>query len=143
MQIFVVTRNGSDLLGMPNIEQLDILSIACRTMDMSQRCREIDSQMVEEKCYTDKKSNHPNPMVIYSKDYIIDYIVPDPSRDTDKNASAKIAKIIYDEFKNVSPGIGAFEGIFTLQVIDGNKPLQMSLRCSAYTLQQLFIGELE
>ena len=81
-------------------ELLNILSNRCNTIDVPQRCRDVNAQMMQEKFYINKDSN-PNPMVNNSKGYIVDYFKPNPSIEADKTASTKIIKIMHSEFKDV------------------------------------------
>ena len=60
-KFFVVPGNSGALLGMPNIEFLNI----------PHACREINAHTVEEKSHTSKNSN-PNQMANNSKTYIVD-----------------------------------------------------------------------
>ena len=114
-KFFVVEGKGAALLGMPDIELLSILNITCNTtIDVPYWCRDINAQMMEEKCYTSKNSN-PNQMAANNKDYILDFSMSSPSRDDDQTASIKITEIIESEFGEVFQVYAALTSLLDLQ----------------------------
>ena len=56
--------------------------------------------------------------------------------------STKVIESIYNEFKDMFPGISCFEGTFSLQVKE-RKLYQVSLNYVAYVLQQMYKEELD
>ena len=63
------------------------------------RCKEINTQQVEEKSYKKKESNS-NPSIMNNKNHIVDYFTLGPKREADKRVCAKITEIEYNEFKD-------------------------------------------
>ena len=68
------------LLGRPETEVLEILTIICNTMEM---------QHIK-KCSTNSNSNsNLNPMIYREHDCSINYLLPGPNREADRRTSAK------------------------------------------------------
>ena len=70
--------------------------------------------------------------------WIIDYFLMGPSRESDKKPNTKITDQMCNEFENVLSGIGCFEGIITVQIKEGSNMCQPPPRQIIYTLQQPF-----
>ena len=100
---FLVPRN-KQLLGMPDIETLGILTINCNTMEMKEadgpeNCKTNMSQEIEatEQYYTNtdnisKFENEDKPVVTDNDKYYIKYFLPGPHSDNDKRVHAEITK---------------------------------------------------
>ena len=58
------------------------------------------------------------------------------NKQADMERSAQLAKSVQQEFSDVFSGIGSFKCTFSLQVKDGIKPYQVSLRYVACALQE-------
>ena len=54
----------------------------------------------------------------------INYLLPGPSQDNYKGASAEIIQQLQRDYKDVFTGISCFDGIFSLQVRPDSKPYQ-------------------
>ena len=57
MLIFIVLGDGQAMLGMSDIEILNILSVKCSTLEPSGHMREIDEQRIGEKTCANTNSN--------------------------------------------------------------------------------------
>ena len=78
------------MLGMPDIELLNILNIMGDTIDRHRKIR-FCVQKAEEKYYTNKNSN-PNVTVNNHKKTLWDYFLPGTNREADKRVIAKMRK---------------------------------------------------
>ena len=120
---FVVPGDRDSLLGLPDIELLNILQINCNTIGT-----EIEKKGTN---YTKNKRN----VLSRGSEQSYANIDPSPNKENDKRASANITKQIQKEFEEVNTGIGCFEGMFPLQVKPDSKSYQA--RCVTYALQKL------
>ena len=65
------------------------------------------------------------------------------NKEVDKRASETITNRIDYEFNDLLPGVGCFEGMFSLQVKEGSHPYQASPRRVAYAMWKPLKEELE
>ena len=138
----VVLGNGQALLGMADIDTLDIINInihsigtehgggkvncctnkaAAQSMDTTQETNR------SEKCYIHKdcisKSDNTDKSQINNKlANAIGYFLPGPNCDSDKRMNAEITQQLQKDFEDVFNGIGCFDGTFSLQLKPGSKP---------------------
>ena len=101
---FVVSRNRQHLIGMPDIETVDILTINCNTIQMKkaespENCKTNMSQKIDatEEYYTNtdnisKFEDEEKPMVTDNGNNNIEYFLPGPNSDNDKRVRAEITK---------------------------------------------------
>ena len=169
-KFFVVQGNGPALLGMPDIDMLNIIHMNCNRIDTQETDRANNCStnatihqdsghrqnytiMMQEadrgeKCYANtdnilKCGNKERPTVFDKEPNMINYFLPGPNQDNDKGVSAEITQQLQRYFKDVFTGIGCFDGTFSFQVKPYSKPYQVSMRHVAYVLQKPFKKELE
>ena len=118
--------DGPALLGMPDIELLNIVRITYKVIGVPKQSRKFDLQTVEafysHSCrtsitlwnITDKADAHDN------NTDLPDYFRSSTNRAADKGASEILTNKIHNEFNDIFPSIDHFEGTFTLQVKDGS-----------------------
>ena len=97
MQLLCSSRNGPALLGISDIELLDILTIN-------------EEKMGEHYCKIRNLNLIPYPMIDNNNNCNIDYFLPSLNREAKRRASAKITKLMHNEFLHVFLGISCFEG---------------------------------
>ena len=139
--------NGQALLGMPDIDVLDIININVKTIDTedgrgSDNCctnkaipqstwheQQYKNTMQEtdrtEKCYKNiisKFNNTDKPTVNNKLSNTKDYFLLGPNLNSGKRASAEITHQLPRDFKDVFNGIGYFDGTFLLQLKANSKP---------------------
>ena len=147
-QFFVVLGNGKALLGIPDIDVLNIINININTTDMEDgkgtdnccmnKATPQSANMMQEtdrteKCYTktdsiSKSDNTDKPMVDNKLPNTTDYFLPGTIHDSAKRASGKITQQLQRDFEDVFHGIGCFDGPFLLQLKPHSKPYQEPLR---------------
>ena len=166
-KLFVVPGNGHTLLGMPDIDTLNIKPINCYTIetDRANNCstnaaiqqvsrheQHYTNMMQEadrvEKCYANTDSiskfdKKDKPIVIDKESNTINYFIPGPNQDNDKRVSDEIAQQLQGDFNDVFTRIGCFDGKFSLQEKADSKPYQVPPRHVAYALQKPFKDESE
>ena len=81
----VVPGNGPAILGMPDSDLLDILTINWNTIQVGWQVKLIKDQKVEEQNYTNNNSNSiSNPVLAICNNSHIDYLLPGPNVETDR-----------------------------------------------------------
>ena len=163
MSIFVVPGNGQALLGMPDIDALNIIKINihiidteqtggnynfCTNMHTVQRDDPKQETVRAKKCYTNtaniSKSNSKTKPTVKSKlSKTIEYYLSGLSYDSDKKRSTETTWQLHKHFWDVFNGIWCFDGTFSLQLKPDSKPQQVPLRYMACTLQKPLEEELE
>ena len=152
----VVLGNGQALLGMPDIDVLNIINIhsigtehdggsdnSCTNQAAAQSADTMQETNRAEKCYTNtdnisKSDNTDKPMVNNKLSNTINYFLLGPSCDSDKKKSAEITQQLQIDFEDVFNGSGCFGGTFLLLLKPDSKPYQVPLSCEAYMLQKPF-----
>ena len=162
MQIFVVPGNRQALLGMPDIDILNIININIHSIGTEHSggndpCCTNNAQEHRAQCRKQKGlRNAIQTQTVFqiltiqiSQWSIINQLIQydsfllDPSCDSDKKMSAEITWQLQRDFEDVFNGIGCFDGTFSLQVKLDSKPYQAPQRCVAYVLQKPFEEELK
>ena len=65
MQCFVLSGKGAALLGLPDTQLLDLLSVKCIATDVAQRSKQINPQCTRAECNTNNNSkNNPTAKLI-------------------------------------------------------------------------------
>ena len=107
----VVPGNWPALLGIPDCERLQLLSINLQTTNDQQMGIQINEQTKQVKsnpCNSSKNNLHTNNSIKQETDYII----AGPSMQGDGVASRKTALKMHNEYSNVFTGIVCFRGPF-------------------------------
>ena len=163
---YVVPWNRQALVGMPDIDTLNITNINCNTIDTQEtdranncctntvicqgsRYEQHFTNMIQEvdrveKCYANTDSiskfdKKDKPTVIDKEPKTISYFFPGPIQDSNKGVSAVITQLHWD-FKDVFTGIVCFDGTFSLEGKIRQQTLpgipEMCSLCTAKALQR-------
>ena len=111
---FAVPRKGLAILGMPECEQLKLLTMNCQSTDDPPRKWQINEQTKQDKIKT-KSNNKDNHYNNNKGNPEADYFVACPDTEADRNTSAKATTKIHSEFSDVFTGIGWLKGTFLLK----------------------------
>ena len=90
-RFFVVTGGSPELLGMPNIEILSILSVKCSTIEPRSHTWESNEYRTEDGSCINKNSNI-DPTAYSKNKYIIDYLMAGLEKEADVKESAVITQ---------------------------------------------------
>ena len=133
---FVVPGNSQALLGMPDIDALQILTIKIDSIgaeDAGNTQNNINTDAAQESdanqetniavkfCANttsiSKSINNRNRSTAYTNaNTLTKYFLPCPNYEKDKRKSTELTQQIYKGFDSVFNGIGCFEGTFSLQL---------------------------
>ena len=160
---FAVPGNGQALLGMSDLDMLNIINIninsigtehgggndnCCTNKANSQNADMTHETDGTKKCYTNtgsisKSDNADKPTVNDKLSNTIDYFFPGPNCDSDRTVSVEITQELQRDFKDVLNGIGYFDCTFFVQLRPDSKPYQVSPICMAHMLQKPFEEKLK
>ena len=150
-KFFVVLGIGKALLGMPDIDALNIINInihsiaikhyggndnCCTNKATAQHADTTQETIRTEKCYSNtddisKSDNTEKPIVNNKLSNTIDYFLLGSNCDSAKKKSAEITQQLQRDFEDVFYGIGCFDCTFSLQLKLDSKPYQAPPRCVA------------
>ena len=141
-RFFVVPVENLDLLGMPDIELLDILKSRCEVMGDPHVGRKIDPQTIQPFNSLSCKANKAQ-QIKADKVGVNDANSDMPyhfrssiNRAADKKASQVLMQKTHNKFRDCFYKNGCFEGTISLQVKDDSWPYQVPPRRVAYALQE-------
>ena len=121
-KFFVVLVNGQTLLGMSDINVLNIIIININTIYAvngrhtynccTNKATPQSTNKMQETDSISKSDNTKKTMVNNKLSNTVDYFFPGPYHDNNKRVSAKIMQQLKRDFEDVVNGIGCFDGTF-------------------------------
>ena len=103
---------------MQDYGNLDLLSVKCATVELSQMRGQSNEQSVQDKSCANQDLKITSTVNNNDK-HNLGYFIADPNIEADMAASAKNTKELHIEIDDVFSGIHCFKGTFSLQVKEG------------------------
>ena len=121
-KFFVVPGEGPSLLGMPDVETLELLSVNCNTIEPGQMNRQINEHRMQDKSNTNKAFKDDKVYIVkHNND--MDFFLAVPNKQADMKRSEKLTRSRQQESTDVFLDIGCFKGTFSFHVKDGKKSI--------------------
>ena len=113
-RFFVVPGESPALLGMMDVETLELVSVNCNMIELDWMNRQSKEQKMQAKSSTNKYLTYDTANGIKCNN-IIDYFLAVPDKEAVIERSAKLAKSIQQELADIFWGSGYVKGKFSLK----------------------------